>query len=69
MTQEISADVRALRDKLISDGVFGPATPQDKQFDRAWDSILKSDELKSARAKLSIHELRLVIRAAITGKV
>ncbi len=39
------------------------------QFDRAWDAILKCSELDRARARLSIHELRLIIRAAIIGEV
>lgn len=39
-----------------------------EQFDRAWDAILQCSELKRARSRLSIHELRLIIRAAITGK-
>jgi hypothetical protein len=40
----------------------------DAQFDSAWDAILRCDELKRARERLSIHELRLIIRAAITGR-
>jgi hypothetical protein len=43
-------------------------THLDDQYDRAWCAILHSDDLKRAREKLSIHELRLIIRAAITGR-
>jgi hypothetical protein len=39
-----------------------------EHFDRAWDAILQCAELERARSRLSIHELRLIIRAAITGK-
>jgi hypothetical protein len=73
MTREITDTERAMVDKMFPrDAVahlFPKATPLDAQYDRAWDAILKSDELKLARSKLSIHELRLIIRAAITGKV
>jgi hypothetical protein len=36
-------------------------------YDRAWDAVLRCPDLKRARERLSIHEIRLIIRAAITG--
>lgn len=33
------------------------------KYDRAWDNIMKNDELERARQRLSIHEFRLIIRA------
>jgi ribulose 1,5-bisphosphate carboxylase large subunit-like protein len=40
-----------------------------RRYDRAWDAILAAPELAEARRKLSIHELRLIIQAALTGSV
>jgi hypothetical protein len=36
-------------------------------YDRAWGAIATSDELANVRRKLSIHELRLLIRVVLTG--
>jgi len=36
-------------------------------YDRAWQAILALKELKRARSKLSMHELRLIIRACLAG--
>jgi hypothetical protein len=48
--------------------VFADADPLGAVYDRAWAAIMNSEELKRARGQLSLHELRLIIRAAITGK-
>lgn len=43
------------------------AEPSAARYDRAWDAVAASDELAGVRRKLSIHDLRLLIRAVLTG--
>lgn len=64
MSREITEAERDLVAKM-----FPKATPKDAQFDKAWNAIMTSDELRRARARLSIHELRLIIEAAISAGV